>query len=610
MPVNKHKQTGLVTGKFSTLIITLISFCIILSVTISSVISYQLSKNQLETSLGIKLQALVESISPLLNMEKHENTFVFDTKLEGVAEYRFLQKQLLALSISNGLDVKAKGSPIYTLRNVETEQAQGFLEFVVFSHQKSDRFLGNRIPMEAHHIKALTGKTAVSGLYTDTDGTWISAVAPLFDEDHNVIGLLQADHHVDYFNQQATHIIYRLFAGGVLAGIIALFCSYKLSRNFVDPLHSIVRVIRLYGKGEFSVRSQVNCSGEIKELSDCFNRMADTVDKNQTLTYRLKEYRKKVSENLVESNITLEKKVRARTKKLLTINEELETTVDRLKQSQAQLLQAEKMASIGQLAAGVAHEINNPMAFISCNISVIGDYLSVMKNSSHIIEKLITAIECDHKNQISSLIQSYHEHKNRENIQDIFEDCDCIIAETLTGAVRINEIVLNLKTFSHVSQELEDIDINECISTTLKIANNELKYHCELETNFSDLPLLKCRRGELNQVLLNLVVNASHAIEGKGKIQVNTSLVGDDICIEIADTGVGIEKDNISKLFDPFYTTKPVGQGTGLGLSISYNIINSMGGSIAVDSEVGKGSCFKLQLPLNFETENDICIAV
>lgn len=269
----------------------------------------------------------------------------------------------------------------------------------------------------------------------------------------------------------------------------------------------------------------------------------------------------KITEELKKTNEILEQKVRERTRKL-------EDTITKLTQTQNQLIHTEKMASLGIMAAGIAHEINNPMSFIQSNLTIIKDYLKEIK------------IE------------------NRELSREILTAID----ESLEGTQRIGSIIKGLKGFARADEgKLESFDINQLIEEVLRMIWNEVKYKAEVIKELGDVPRILANRNQIMQVLVNLIVNASQAIATKGKIIIRTYLDAGRLCIDVEDTGSGIPPENIKKIFDPFFTTKPVGKGTGLGLSITLGIVQNHGGEIKVDSEVGKGTKFSLYFPVSAE---------
>ena len=273
-------------------------------------------------------------------------------------------------------------------------------------------------------------------------------------------------------------------------------------------------------------------------------------------------------------------------------NHALEQAHLELKAAQSRILQNEKMASIGQLAAGVAHEINNPNGFILSNLNAMCKYVDRIREFIAFQEDaLATANEA-----VSTQIQ---QKKRSLKIDFTLEDMGNLIQESHEGAERIKNIVKDLKDFSHLDQaELVQADINACIESTLNIVSNELMLKTELKKEFGELPLVACNPGQINQVLSNLLLNAAQAIEQGGEITVKTWAKQDLVYIAISDTGPGIPPEIRSRLFEPFFTTREVGKGAGLGLSIAYDIVKKHGGEITVTSEVGKGSCFTIRLPL------------
>jgi two-component system NtrC family sensor kinase len=268
-----------------------------------------------------------------------------------------------------------------------------------------------------------------------------------------------------------------------------------------------------------------------------------------------------------------------------------------LKQVQAQLLQSEKMASIGSMAAGVAHEINNPIGYVFSNLGTldryVSDLLSILDDYA-LLEKQCPA----DSPELASLAQ----HKQEKDLAFLREDIAALMNESKDGISRVKKIVQDLKDFSHKSSDEEDwqvTDLHKCLDSTINLVWNELKYKCEMKREFGTLPEVECLPSQLNQVLMNVLVNAGHAIETKGVVTVRTGIQADFAWISISDTGKGISPENLTRIFDPFFTTKPVGQGTGLGLALSYGIMQKHNGRIEVESEVGKGTTFRLCIPLH-----------
>ncbi len=281
-------------------------------------------------------------------------------------------------------------------------------------------------------------------------------------------------------------------------------------------------------------------------------------------------------------------------------NGELATAYSELKSAQSQMLQQEKMASIGQLAAGVAHEINNPIAFVMSNLNSFSKYVSRLKDY---IEAQAEAMGAMAKGQDpAAALGRVNEAGRLLKIDSVTKDVDTLIAESLDGADRVRQIVRNLKDFSHVDEsEFKYADINAGLASTINIVWNELKYKAELEKEFGGLPLVKCNPGQLNQVFLNLLVNAAQAIEKSGRIKVKSWRDPQYVYIRVSDTGCGIPSENIPRIFDPFFTTKEVGKGTGLGLSIAYDIVKKHRGEINVESAAGTGTAFTVKIPIGPE---------
>lgn len=272
---------------------------------------------------------------------------------------------------------------------------------------------------------------------------------------------------------------------------------------------------------------------------------------------------------------------------------------------QEQLVQADKMASIGQLAAGVAHEINNPIAFVMSNINSLSAYIATFKQVIKEYENLAGTVKDLEDDKVKQSLEGIQAVRTKKKFDYIQEDMENLLAESADGMNRVKEIVQNLKSFARLDEaEFKKTDINECIEITLKVIWNELKYKCTINKKLGKLPPIPCNPGQLNQVFMNLLENAAHAIKEHGDINIETEATETHIRIGISDTGVGISREIIEKLFDPFFTTKPVGSGTGLGLSISYGIIEKHNGTIEVQSEVGRGTKFIISLPIN-NTNND-----
>ncbi len=266
----------------------------------------------------------------------------------------------------------------------------------------------------------------------------------------------------------------------------------------------------------------------------------------------------------------------------------------RLEQANQQLLQSEKLAAIGQLAAGVAHEINNPVGYVYSNLQTLDTYLNDL---FRLTEAVDNARSLD---DLRLIKQNIDYDYLRDDLRDL-------LAESREGIERVKTIIAAMKDFSHIEEEaFKPADIHRGIETTLNVVNNELKYKAEVVREFGQLPEVECIISQINQVVMNLLVNAAHAIEGFGRITIRTRQQDDTVIIEVQDTGKGIPPEHRHRIFEPFFTTKPVGKGTGLGLSLSFNIIEKHQGSLDVDSTPGEGTCFRLTLPITQpDTDNE-----
>lgn len=371
--------------------------------------------------------------------------------------------------------------------------------------------------------------------------------------------------------------------------LVALF-SFVLGIYLTKQLIQLRKAAKKVAEGDLDHQVEIKGNDEVSDLARSFNQMINSLNASNAAK---KEYQLE----LESLNKDLEERVKTRTQQLVDKNSELEQAYDDLKDAQVALLQSEKMASLGQMAAGVAHEINNPMAFVKSNVNSMSNYIDIFNTLITHYEKLYSNQELTN-NQIH-LLNAINKIKEEEDFGFVKDDLSEIIEETIDGVNRVTNIVQGLKSFSHIDQvDMQESDINACLKETLKIASNAIKYNCEVHTDYADLPSVTCNPGKLNQVFLNLITNASQAMLENGHIYITTSTETNAITVSIKDTGQGIAPEHLEKLFEPFFTTKPIGEGTGLGLSISHGIIEEHGGEIQVASELGKGTEFTIILPL------------
>ncbi len=333
-----------------------------------------------------------------------------------------------------------------------------------------------------------------------------------------------------------------------------------------------------------------------ESLSREFEKQADT---NQKLETEIAE-RRRAEEKLIVLNESLEQRVLERTSELKALNAEIEASRAALEEAyrdlqiqQATILQQDKMACIGQLAAGVAHDINNPIGFVAGNLEVIqkywdrtGEFLKIQSDALNVCAP-------------PELLEHVEQSRGRLKIDHVAGEFPAVMAECLDGAERVTKIVLNLKGFSRIDEEGARIaDIHECLESTIGIVSNELRYKASLVRRYGEISPLYCCPQQLNQVFMNLLINAAQAIDRWGEITIRTWAERQKVFISIGDTGCGIPEEHLSNIFEPFYTTKKAGGGTGLGLSIVYDIIKQHGGAISVESTPGKGTLFTIELPL------------
>lgn len=353
----------------------------------------------------------------------------------------------------------------------------------------------------------------------------------------------------------------------LLIGIIA---SAMMSRLINSPLITLTSGVKEFAGGNFNYRLKKGKFGEINELVQAYNDMAA---------------------QLLELYSSLEQKVQERTL-------ELEQANNNLKEAQAMMVHSEKMRSLGELVAGIAHEINNPINFIYGNIMILDKYSKDLFDLINKYTEYEESIPPENRIQIDQM-------KEEMDIEFLKDDIKELIRSCIEGTERTKNIILDLKNFSRMEEMvMAQFDIPKEIDTTLNILNNKYKNRITVHKNYEEgLPKIEAFGGQINQVFMNILDNAAAAIDGNGDVYIDVRKIGENVEIKFKDTGKGIKKENLTKVFDPFFTTKPVGQGTGLGMSISYRVIQNHHGSINVESEVGQGATFTIVLPINYQQE-------
>jgi signal transduction histidine kinase len=349
---------------------------------------------------------------------------------------------------------------------------------------------------------------------------------------------------------------------------------------------------------------QGNLVGAIEVLIDITEKKLAEIANSKT-QWNLEQVIAQRTEQLAQANARLEDDIGRREvaeTELLRRNAELTELNAKLSMAQEQLVQSEKLASIGQLAAGVAHEINNPIGYIFSNFNTLSTYISDLFSMLAAYEDAEANIKAP---EVSARLGAM---RKKVELDFLKEDIPVLMSESKEGIVRVRKIVQDLKDFSrvHGSQDWQWANLHQGIDSTLNIVSNEVKYKADVIKDYGDIPDIECMPSQINQVVMNMLVNAAHAIgTERGAITIRTRKDGDNVVLEISDTGSGIPKENLSRIFDPFFTTKPVGQGTGLGLSLSYGIIQKHKGQIEVESEPGIGTCFRISLPIQHVPDDD-----
>lgn len=390
----------------------------------------------------------------------------------------------------------------------------------------------------------------------------------------------------------------------LLEFILVGLCSYLLGSFLMLQLRQLHEGARHLGDAVKSnnykeVFVPVRGRDELSELAEAFNQLVERLKEEN-------EQRQRAQDELKELNTLLEEKVQDRTSLLNQKNFQLQEANKDLKETQVQLLQAEKMASVGQLAAGVAHEINNPVGFVGSNIATLSEYVATYQM---IFAQINVALEAKDEKARNTALSELEKMLANQDMAFINEDISELLADSQEGLHRVAEIVKGLKLFSRVdSDQMQQHNINDCVRTTLAMVNNQLKYICTVETHLGRVPDVTMNVGKISQVITNLLINAGQAIEATGKngrIVITTCTVNNFVELRVEDSGCGIPASHLDKLFNPFFTTKPEGQGTGLGLSISFGIAQEHGGSLSATSIEGESSTFTLMLPIDSDASNN-----
>lgn len=419
-----------------------------------------------------------------------------------------------------------------------------------------------------------------------------------FFNEHSYLGAISKPVAIDNVNFQiaafmpekfAQEPLFELMKNLVIAAAIVcipmIFLVSLLSRHFVKPIKELTNTIRsIEDSDDLSIEVPILGRDEVADLGNAFNRMTSRLS-------MLFHKNAVVEKELEDLNSSLENQVIERTA-------QLQETLQKLKSAQAQLVQSEKMVSLGQLVSGIAHEINNPIGAIYANMPPLAEY----------IEDIEQTVEVAKTHLDESGLQKLQGHLEQIDYEFIVNDLEQLLKSQKQAAERIRNIVLALRNFSRLDQgDVKTVLLEEGIDSTLQMLTHQYKNRIAIEKNYQLNEMVECYAGEMNQVFMNILANAIQAIPNEGVITIHTHKINDQAIISIADTGAGIPDDIKAKIFDPFFTTKEVGEGTGLGLSISYGIIEKHHGTLTVESNHSKdnhGTRFIIVIPLKLLKEN------
>lgn len=418
------------------------------------------------------------------------------------------------------------------------------------------------------------------------------AVPPGKKPEQEVLGVAVVGLSFDRATSLLKTLQFQILGLALFIVLLALIIARFLVKTISEPIAKLASGTRRIARGDLTQEVDIRTADELGELAHSFNFMMHEM-----------RYSRQELEHWAQ---TLEQRVQERTREIQEKNQQLTELVETMQRIQEQLVQSEKMASLGQLVAGIAHEINNPVNFISANIAPLKQYIEDVKQVIHQYEQM---------DGFSPEQQVEMEHmKHTLDFEFLLTDLDDLIRDMEAGALRIKRIVQDLRNFSRLDEaELKQIDIHESLNTTLNLLGHLYEKRITVHKQYAALPPVECYAGQLNQVFMNILANAAQAIDRdkRGNVWLTTMIAdipgapehSPRICITIRDDGRGIPEDVLPRIFDPFFTTKDVGEGTGLGLSISYGIIEKHHGEITVKSQVGEGTEFTIIIPQKLSVE-------
>jgi len=459
-------------------------------------------------------------------------------------------------------------SLILSDRDLSDFKVRRGVDYVILSRELEGRVAS--LAVNTDELKHFVTRAITQGMKADGDPVYLSLsesryAAFLYDLGKNkgreprwgYLAVFVSMAPIDYAVQKLRSA---MLYGAVFLGLVAVFLIFVFSTKMVGPIERLVYAMKRVRTGRIEQIPPIDAPYEIEYLVHSFNEMA---------------------RNISAAKRALEMKL-----------DELNRANQEIKNTQSTLVQSAKMISLGQLVAGVAHELNNPIAFIYSNMHHLLDYVERLNRLVSQFHALEAKLSPEDRKVLKDL-------ENEIELDYVLKDMAELTQSCLDGANRTKDIVQGLKTFSRVDESnFEVFDIQTQIESTIKLLNTEFKDRVVLHWERTELPLIEASRSGINQILMNLLSNAAQAIEGRGDIWIRLWTASTELYLEIEDNGTGMTEETVSKIFDPFFTTKKVGQGTGLGLSIIYGIIQKHRGDIRVESRKGKGTIFMVRLPL------------
>lgn len=477
------------------------------------------------------------------------------------------EKQMLSLQMDREGQNLAQTSAVFATESLLIEDypvLSTYTEGMLANHPDITSLLIRRTDMKVvAHSQISSNQNAVRQYVADVK------------IDKSIIGTVEISISTQSHEQFVQAHLHKLVIQSMVIFItLAIVLFFAFRKMITDPIHQLALQASKLKEGNLDHKIETDKTGELHRLAGVLEQMRISVKLSQ--------------DEIKAHNKLLDERVSKRTEELRLANKKLLET-------HSQLLQADKMAAVGQLSAGVAHEINNPIGFVTSNLATLVEWLAV----------LFELIEHDHESMQHDpkLLALALGKRQQLDFDYIKNELPVMLKETQEGLFRVSDIVKDLKEFSHVSETAwQEADLIKGLKSTLNIVNSDIKYKAKLVLNLQDIPSVECMPSQINQVFLNIIVNACQALEKNGVITITSEQIDEFVCLRISDNGEGINGNDLAHIFDPFYTTKPVGVGTGLGLSVSYGIITAHHGRLEVDSEINQGTCFSIFLPIKQQT--------